>query len=148
MVDVKRCCVCKEEKELDAFHRDRSKKFGRAGGCKPCLKKRRKEWHDNNPGVHAEKTRRWREKNVEKNAEKDVKYNMKYPERKTAVNAVGIAIMSGKIIRAEKCEQCGSERNIQGHHEDYSKKLEVMWLCCSCHVNLHCSMGANPSPRC
>jgi hypothetical protein len=42
-------------------------------------------------------------------------------------------IYRGKIQR-QPCEVCGAP-NAQGHHEDYSKPLEVMWLC-ALHHNL------------
>lgn len=41
----------------------------------------------------------------------------------------------GKIKR-KPCENCGSKK-AQMHHEDYSKPLEVRWLCRRCHVQHH-----------
>lgn len=34
----------------------------------------------------------------------------------------------GKLI-PQPCEVCASTENIQMHHDDYSKPLEVRWLC-------------------
>lgn len=39
---------------------------------------------------------------------------------------VNNAIRDGKIAR-QPCEVCG--RKAQAHHEDYSKPLDVRWLC-------------------
>ena len=36
----------------------------------------------------------------------------------------------------DKCEQCGG-RATERHHPDYSKPLEVMHLCHSCHVKMN-----------
>lgn len=47
------------------------------------------------------------------------------------------AIKSGVLHRPSKCSKCGIEGKVQGHHEDYSKPLEVTWLCIKCHRNLH-----------
>ena len=39
-------------------------------------------------------------------------------------------------IQPKPCEVCGTEK-AQKHHEDYSKALEVRWLCAACHLTLH-----------
>lgn len=38
------------------------------------------------------------------------------------------AVMSGEIT-PEACSVCGSTDRIHGHHEDYSRPLDVIWLC-------------------
>ena len=35
--------------------------------------------------------------------------------------------------------KCGNI-NVEAHHEDYSKPLEVIWLCRECHLEHHSSM--------
>lgn len=50
---------------------------------------------------------------------------------------LGRAIASGQIIRPKTCEDCEQEKRLDGHHDDYSKPLEVKWLCRSCHQLLH-----------
>lgn len=40
------------------------------------------------------------------------------------------------MIERQPCFSCGSERS-QMHHPDYSKPLEVVWLCRECHLDLH-----------
>lgn len=53
----------------------------------------------------------------------------RYPERVRARRLVYNAIKSGKLIKTV-CEYEGCEETeVQGHHEDYSKPLEVNWLC-------------------
>jgi len=47
------------------------------------------------------------------------------------------AVEGGIIIKPENCSKCGGTRIIHGHHEDYNKPLEVVWLCSSCHKQLH-----------
>lgn len=39
----------------------------------------------------------------------------------------------GQIQPAGLCESCGEAKPLDGHHEDYSKPLEVVWLCRPCH---------------
>lgn len=39
------------------------------------------------------------------------------------------------------CEQCGSTRNVIRHHDDYSRPLDVRYLCRSCHAFVHGRAG-------
>lgn len=41
----------------------------------------------------------------------------------------------GKILKTP-CNFCGDKKT-EMHHEDYSKPLDVMWLCKSCHLKIH-----------
>ena len=45
------------------------------------------------------------------------------------------AIKTGKLKR-EPCSKCGEAKS-QAHHEDYSRPLDVLWLCASHHKELH-----------
>lgn len=45
------------------------------------------------------------------------------------------AVKTGKIIKPSKCSRCGKVGKITAHHPDYSKPLEVEWLCYECHRN-------------
>ncbi len=47
------------------------------------------------------------------------------------------AVRTGKIIKPTKCERCGKGGKLDGHHKDYSKPLEAMWLCYHCHRAIH-----------
>lgn len=55
--------------------------------------------------------------------------------KRVAQWALGSAKRDG-IITSEPCQVCGNP-NSQGHHEDYSKPLEVIWLCPKHHAGLH-----------
>lgn len=47
------------------------------------------------------------------------------------------AIEEGHLVRPDQCEDCGGGGQILGHHDDYSKPLDVRWLCNSCHRKWH-----------
>lgn len=54
--------------------------------------------------------------------------------------AVQRALKSGKLKR-QPCERCGSE-GAQAHHEDYSRALDVNWLCIPHHTERHRELDA------
>jgi len=49
------------------------------------------------------------------------------------------ALIRGMLLRPKQCSQClmVPRRTLEGHHPDYSKPLEVIWLCHKCHRTLH-----------
>lgn len=55
--------------------------------------------------------------------------------------AVARALKEGRLQRPEVCEGCGKPprelQKLHGHHEDYSKPLEVVRLCAGCHTKRH-----------
>ena len=90
-----------------------------------------------------EAMRRWRAKNRKVSLERNKKYRRYRPyssfseklkEQYRAKDAVKKAIQRGKLIRPKKCSRCGKGGRIEGHHPDYSKRLEVIWLCKKCHA--------------
>jgi len=45
-----------------------------------------------------------------------------------AHDAVAAAIKKGFLER-QPCQMCGTTNHVHAHHDDYSKPLDVMWLC-------------------
>lgn len=66
-----------------------------------------------------------------------VNYRIRHPEKFAAGKAIRQAVRRGQIIKPDHCENCGLICNPEGHHHDYSKKLEVIWLCRGCHCREH-----------
>ena len=58
--------------------------------------------------------------------------------RRRAMARVHHAIQRG-WLETQPCEKCG-DVNAQAHHEDYSKPLEVVWLCSKHHAERHREM--------
>jgi len=63
------------------------------------------------------------------------RYDNKHPSRYLAKLEVNKAIKRGDI-RSLPCEKCGEEKT-EAHHDDYSKPLNIRWLCRICHKKLH-----------
>lgn len=89
------------------------------------------------------KVKQYQEKHKEKyraEGRRRMREYRKSPEfrfKERARSAVRTAIKKGHLERASQCEQCLSSYRIEAHHEDYSKQLEVMWLCRPCHELIH-----------
>lgn len=66
----------------------------------------------------------------------------RHPEKERARSAVSHAIKHGRLRRPEICPNCGEPAGVdaigrslmQAHHADYSRPLEVEWLCQKCHI--------------
>ena len=162
-----KCKTCNAEKPNDDFWSDSRRPSGLFAECKVCGRKRALEWRHRNierarqnslryNKEHREnislQARAWRRRSKEKIRETDRKQYMKnivlrktisekyrsdHPEREKAHSLFKSALRSGKVIRPAKCEMCGDSCKPHGHHPDYSKPYDVIWLCSSCHSLLH-----------
>lgn len=59
------------------------------------------------------------------------------PKKYKARIAISHATRDGKVVRPNNCESCFAECKPEAHHSDYSKPLDVDWLCKKCHTELH-----------
>lgn len=66
------------------------------------------------------------------------KYTERHPQKTAAHMIVRRAISKGYLKR-KLCEVCGSNQ-VEAHHDDYLKPLEVRWLCRQHHKEHHLAM--------
>jgi len=86
---------------------------------------------------YVRRRRSTKEGRLAKNQE-SAKWREANPEKYTAQYQLNNAIKLGKVERPGVCSLCGKASDrIHGHHPDYSKPLEVIWLCESCHKVVH-----------
>ena len=64
-------------------------------------------------------------------------YSERYPMRRAAHVITGNEIRAGRLIKPEYCESCGGSHKIEAHHDDYTKPLDVRWMCEICHKQWH-----------
>ena len=64
-------------------------------------------------------------------------WQIHHPIEHKAQRKLRRAVKSGKIIKPLFCEVCKDKVKLCGHHKDYSKSLEVIWVCHSCHKKIH-----------
>lgn len=71
-----------------------------------------------------------------------VKYRAAFPgtraEKRKAKQLFDYAVKCGKFSKPTNCQDCNKPHSrLHGHHEDYSKPYDVVWLCPSCHKKRH-----------
>lgn len=126
---MKRCFKCGEVKPLHLFYPHKKMADGHLNKCKECTLSDVKQRYDFKPEACAAYERK-RSCDPERIAlKRKYQQNMRarHPERYAARTAVRNAIRSGRLSRLP-CEVCGEART-QGHHDDYSRPLDVRWLC-------------------
>ncbi len=116
------CNVCLQTKADSDFY------AGVKSRCKECHKAAVRDNYQASDG--RPEYERAREKRPERKAQKlDAmrKHRANNPLKYKARTAVSNALRDKRLFR-QPCEVCGNER-VQAHHDDYSKPLEVKWLC-------------------
>lgn len=69
----------------------------------------------------------------DKRNKRTLRYYYNNKAKAMARNKVNKAVRDKKITKPKNCVVCFEEKKLQAHHEDYSKPLDVMWLCLECH---------------
>lgn len=134
---MKRCFKCGVEKPVDLFYRHPQMGDGRLGKCKDCTKRDVSENYHARRQQYAEyeRNRYQRPERKKKSAEYLRNSNLRNPEKAVARAAISNAIRDGRLQR-KPCEVCGDVKS-EGHHPDYFKPLDVMWLCRKHHLEQH-----------
>jgi hypothetical protein len=131
------CSVCKQDKTIDSFYLKKNNKA--SSWCKSCYA----EYYKINKQIISDAQKDYRKtkscllarlKRHLNNWE-----NMSfYSQRRRAVKTVRIALACGEISRSDICEICGARTLfIDAHHHDYTKPLDVSWMCRKCHKMTH-----------
>lgn len=139
---VKTCIKCKEEKPLSAYYKHPRSCDGHMGKCKECCKRDA----TNNRNANVDRVREYDRARGNRQPKGYLKaYRAKFPNKYKAVNMVNNSMRGGKLFK-EPCEVCGTEQNIHAHHDDYSKPLNVRWLCAVHHGQWHTANGEGLNP--
>ena len=138
---MKTCFKCVTEKPLSDFYKHPQMADGHLNKCRECAKKdsddnfKRKQ---EDPHWQIKERERQRKKQANR---RDMglakKYQRKndYIKTKEKYGEYLSAIKNGKLT-PQPCAVCGKDKT-QGHHEDYSKPLDVVWLCIRHHQDRH-----------
>lgn len=145
---MKTCNKCNIPKELSEYHKNKKAKDGLQAKCKLCIKvytdkyvkeniERIKEYRSRPEVIEAKKIKRSTAHGKISTNRANRNSRNRYKNAAKAQNKFNHAINSGKILRPIFCDNCPSSVNVQGHHDDYNKPLEVRWLCGKCHRIWH-----------
>lgn len=134
----KRCAHCGQVKPLSAFHKRKRSPDGLQASCIECRCNMSRDYGREYQRARMAKDpagfrKRWREKS---------KVDRMDPVKRKKIYArwtVYDAVRKGKLVR-QPCRGCGVA-DVQAHHHDYAKPLEVEWLCVACHSKEHMKYG-------
>jgi hypothetical protein len=138
-ITLYQCGICKEFKPYEDFYKNKRTILGITPECKKChckesIRTRNMNTARENNQKYIERARKanaekFRERERNRKREKDKKY--------FARRELNNAVKRGDIAKPERCEECGRKVKLAAHHGDYSKPLEVKWLCYKCHGIAH-----------
>lgn len=146
---MKRCFKCLCEKPIDDFYKHGRMKDGRLSKCKECTKRDvNKHRQENLEKIRAYDKMRGSmphrvaaRKEYAQTAEGKASHarslrNMrdKYPNKYKARNLLGNAVRDGRL-KKQPCMVCGEKA--VAHHPDYTRPLDVVWLCQPHHKQAH-----------
>lgn len=127
------CSTCFKAKGVEGFYHNKRSKDGFQYRCKDCMDAAVKKWQLKTGYL-------WKSETTEYFRRYQREWARKHPRphsyKYTARAAVARALKRGSLIR-KPCEKCGSKDRIQAHHPDYSKPLQVKWLCKKHHDMAH-----------
>lgn len=129
--DVRPCTKCDKALPPEAFYRQGRT---RMGACKECHKVRVRE----NRAAKREQYsayERERAQRPDRRAAQRAVARRHDPVKRRCRAATKRAVREGLLVRLP-CEVCG-DVNTEAHHEDYTKPLEVRWLCFRHHREAH-----------
>lgn len=139
-VELWQCSECDQWKPETAYYSDKRTPNGLKTQCKVCHTRASIQSRDseNTKRINREYMRRARETTPERfrireraaSAKRD-----KSDPRVVARDILNKAVKAGKIKKPKICQKCKKARRLTGHHPDYTKPLEVEWLCYECHGN-------------
>jgi len=150
---MKKCFKCGEEKELSEFYKHPQTKDGRLNKCKECSKKEVKKnridnvehYKDYEKKRYEKSGARYKNKNyqeeyrkTERSRESKRSWAKRNKHKRRAQGKLSKELNKNTIIRPVVCSICGCDKkNIEGHHHDYNKPLDVVWCCIECHGDIH-----------
>lgn len=133
---MKVCSICDTAKPLTEFYAAQTRD-GKAGQCMACVKARARIRHSQKrEQIRAyDRQRSKLPHRAMQRARQSMREKDQNPERYKARNAVNNAVRDGRLLKMD-CAFCGTSNTV-AHHHDYTRPLDVTWLCSPCHARFH-----------
>lgn len=132
------CCIDCGETDPEKFYPHMKNR------CKKCCNKQKVHYHQANSKYQEHQARYYRQryarggqKRLPGYSDVIVLWQRSNPEAVKVAQLLRKAIKEGSLERPLRCELCGSEGRVEGHHNNYDSPYEVTWVCASCHKKLH-----------
>lgn len=93
------------------------------------------EWRARKRELVNAQSREYVKRNPDKRKKSSSEWGKRNRKKRAAQGLLWYHISKGHIQR-KPCEACGNPQS-QAHHYDYSKPLDVTWLCSICHGKEH-----------
>lgn len=138
---TKLCRHCKVEKDATEFNaRKTGSRDGLMSWCRACHIQRSREHFAADKNRQRALIRRWSRTPRGRAASiaSTLRWQAKNRVKVRAQDKVKYEIRCGRMVR-KPCEVCGDIRS-HAHHEDYSKPLDVNWLCPKHHADRHAQL--------
>ena len=133
---LKRCTKCGRELPETCFNWSDRARGRRQGMCRDCFSKYNRERYAKNRDGVRRAVREYRREHPDAVIRTRLATNARNPTKVNARRCVEAAMKAGVLVRPDHCSGCGcsdSEHRIEAHHNDYSRPLDVIWLCTPCH---------------
>ena len=130
------CSKCKQDKPPEAFNWENKAQGKRQNVCRACFSEYNKERYRKNADLVKDRVKRYREENPSAVLATKIRACEKKPTPRNAARVIDAAIKAGEITRPGACSGCGASSDdvkIEAHHHDYTRPLDVIWLCPKCH---------------
>lgn len=139
MATEKTCFRCLMVKQLDGFYPHAAMKDGHLNKCIECTKKDVAQHRLTNlERVRAyDRARASAPHRVSLRQLVQARYRIEHPERRAAHVALGNAVRAGRVVPWPICAIPECDCKPQAHHPDYSRPLDVVWLCDAHHKQAH-----------
>lgn len=133
--DTKVCSKCGLEKPARDLSARVVNHDGLDAWCRVCHRMYGREWYANKRQYHLSRCRAYGSSAAGKATRR--KARSKNIDKIRANAYMNNAIKDGRFARGTVCADCTAVGCMEGHHTDYNKPLDVVWLCTPCHRKRH-----------
>lgn len=152
---MKTCKTCGLAKDISNYYKAIRTIDGLRGSCIDCEKVKMRQRYLANKDSYKKAAEKYRRSEKGKRVHKEANsrfrrtekgklsvtksrntFRSRFPEKHAAHITLNNAVAAGKIQKLP-CSVCGSNSKVEAHHHDYSKPLDVDWLCQEHHKEKH-----------